>query len=153
RELDIVQGDARVVTGAELDGLSADELADRVEQIAVYARVSAEHKLRVVQAWKGRGEVVAMTGDGVNDAPAVRAAALGIAMGRSGTDVTKEASDLVLTDDNFASIVNAVEEGRGIYDNIQKFLHYLLAGNLGLVLFALAATLAGWPFPLTATQI
>jgi len=121
------------------------DLAARVDQIAVYARVAAEHKLRVVRAWKACGEVVAMTGDGVNDAPAVRAADIGIAMGASGTDVTREAAAMVLTDDNFASIVAAVEEGRGIYDNIQKFLHYLLAGNTGLMLFVFAAALFDWP--------
>lgn len=153
RELHIASAGDGVVTGAELNDLPDDELAARIEQIAVYARTSAEHKLRVVRAWRSRGQVVAMTGDGVNDAPAVKAADIGIAMGLSGTDVTKEASDMVLIDDNFTSIVNAVEEGRGIFDNIQKFLHYLLAGNIGLVLFVLVAAVAGWPFPLTATQI
>ena len=153
RELGLAGEGDRVVTGAELDALSPEKLSAAVGEVAVYARVSAEHKLRVVRAWQSRGQVVAMTGDGVNDAPAVQAADIGIAMGLAGTDVTKEAADMVLTDDNFASIVNAVEEGRGIFDNIQKFLHYLLAGNMGLVLFVLVATLLGWPFPLTATQI
>lgn len=153
RELRIAGENDRAVTGQELNVMSDDQLAEQVDQIAVYARVSAEHKLRVVRAWKGRGQVVAMTGDGVNDAPAVKAADIGIAMGVTGTDVTKEASAMVLTDDNFASIVNAVEEGRCIFDNIQKFLHYLLAGNIGLVLFVIVAVLTGWPFPLTTLQI
>ena len=153
RELGIAGAADRVVTGAELDGLADERLAAEVDSIAVYARVSAEHKLRVVRAWQRRGEIVAMTGDGVNDAPAVKAADIGIAMGITGTDVTKEASDMVLTDDNFASIVTAVEEGRGIYDNIQKFIHYLLSCNAGEVLVMFVAALAGWPAPLAAIQI
>ena len=153
RELHIAAADGRVVTGQQLNDLSDAELTVQVDQISVYARVSAEHKLRVVNAWKQRGQIVAMTGDGVNDAPAVKAADIGIAMGVTGTDVTKEASDMVLTDDNFASIVNAVEEGRGIFDNIQKFVHYLLSCNAGEVLLMFFAALIGWPVPLAAIQI
>jgi Ca2+-transporting ATPase len=153
RELGLTDGTGRAVTGAEIDALSADELAAAVDTISVYARVTAEHKLRVVKAWQQRGQVVAMTGDGVNDAPAVKAADIGIAMGITGTDVTKEASDMVLTDDNFASIVTAVEEGRGIYDNVQKFIHYLLSCNAGEVLLMLVAAVVGWPAPLAAIQI
>jgi Ca2+-transporting ATPase len=153
RELGLVDGAGRAMTGVELDAVSDDALAADVERIAIYARVTAEHKLRVVRAWQRRGQVVAMTGDGVNDAPAVKAADIGIAMGITGTDVTKEASDMVLTDDNFASIVSAVEEGRGIYDNIQKFIHYLLSCNAGEVLLMLVAAVAGWPAPLAAIQI
>jgi Ca2+-transporting ATPase len=153
RELGMAGPDDGVLTGAKLNSLSDEELANQVERLAVYARVSPEHKLRVVRAWQSRGEIVAMTGDGVNDAPAVQTADIGIAMGLTGTDVTKEASDMVLTDDNFASIVNAVEEGRAILDNIQKFLHYLLASNASEVLLMLFAALVGWPAPLLAIQI
>ncbi|MFM9024896.1 MAG: cation-translocating P-type ATPase, partial [Planctomycetaceae bacterium] len=153
RELGIADATGRAVTGAELDAMPPGRLAAEVRSIPVYARVSAEHKLRVVEAWEGQGEVVAMTGDGVNDAPAVQAADIGIAMGITGTDVTKEASDMVLTDDNFASIVAAVEEGRGIYDNVRKFIHYLLACNAGEVLVMFVAAVLGWPAPLTAIQI
>jgi Ca2+-transporting ATPase len=142
-----------VVLGAELDALSDGELAGEVEKIPVYARVSPEHKLRVVKALKARGEVVAMTGDGVNDAPAVKTADIGIAMGLTGTDVTREASDMVLTDDNFASIVNAVEEGRGIYDNIQEVVHYLLSSNASEILLVLFAAVIGWPVPLVPIQL
>ncbi|MFN9367934.1 MAG: cation-translocating P-type ATPase [Planctomycetia bacterium] len=156
RELGLTDGGpagGRVVTGVDVDALTDERLADEVAGIAIYARVSAEHKLRVVRAWQRHGAVVARTGDGVNDAPAVQAADIGIAMGVSGTDVTKEASDMVLTDDDFASIVSAIEEGRGIYDNIQKFMHYLLACNAGEVLLMLVAALLGWPPPLAAIQI
>jgi Ca2+-transporting ATPase len=151
--LSLLSGAGQLLTGEQLDQLADDELAGRVEQIAVYARVSAEHKLRVVEALKKRGQIVAMTGDGVNDAPAVQVADVGIAMGVTGVDVTKEASDIVLLDDNFASIVNAVEEGRGIFDNIQKVVYYLLSCNAGEVLFMFGAALAGWPMPLAAIQI
>jgi Ca2+-transporting ATPase len=141
------------LTGRDLDRMDDDALERRVEGVTVYARVSAEHKLRVVRAWKARGQVVAMTGDGVNDAPAVQAADIGIAMGRTGTDVTREAAAMVLLDDNFASIVSAVREGRGIFDNIRKFVHYLLSTNAGEILLMFVAALAGWPAPLIAVQI
>ena len=153
RELGILSSEDQVMTGQELEVQSDDWLASRVKQVSVYARVSAEHKLRVVHAWKKQGDVVAMTGDGVNDAPAVKAADIGIAMGISGTDVTKEASDMVLTDDNFKSIVSAVEEGRCIFENIRNVVRYLLSCNAGEVLFMLFAALVGWPVPLVAIQI
>lgn len=153
RELGIANDGDIVVTGHELDSLSDEELANRAENIAVYARVAPEHKLRVVRALKAHGAVVAMTGDGVNDAPAVKAADIGIAMGITGTDVTRETAAMVLMDDNFTSIVNAVEEGRAIYDNIQKFLLYLLSCNVGEMLLMLVATLIGWPAPLVPVHL
>jgi len=153
KELGIADATSTVVTGVDMDAMSDEQLAGQVDRIAVYARVSAQHKLRVVRAWKKHGDVVAMTGDGVNDAPAIKAADIGIAMGLSGTDVTKEVSHMVLMDDNFASIVNAVEEGRTIYDNIQKVLQYLLSCNCGEILLMLAASLLGWPAPLLPIQL
>lgn len=152
-ELGMLEGRRRAVSGTELDRLSDDELIRVVNQVAVYARVSAEHKLRIVKAWKARGAVVAMTGDGVNDAPAVKEADIGVAMGITGTDVTKEASDMVVTDDNFASIAAAVEEGRGIFDNIRKTIHFLLSCNVSEVLVMLFAALMGLPLPLLPIQI
>jgi len=153
RELGIATGEELALSGAELDQLSEDELHKRVTQIAVYARVTAAHKLRIIRAWKASGAVVAMTGDGVNDAPAIKGADIGIAMGRSGTEVTKQASDMIVTDDNFASIVAAVEEGRGIYYNIRKTLQYLLAGNCGELLLMTAAIIMGLPMPLLAIHL
>jgi Ca2+-transporting ATPase len=148
RELGISGHDDEVVTGVELDALDEAALRRQVRHVAVYARVTAAHKLRIVRAWKAEGGVVAMTGDGVNDAPAIKAADIGIAMGRTGTEVTKEASAMVVTDDNFASIAAAVEEGRGIFDNIRKTLLYLLSGNFGELLVMTAAVAAGFPIPL-----
>jgi Ca2+-transporting ATPase len=153
RELGILTHGEEVAVGLELDRMSDQTLARRVHQILVYARVTAEHKLRIVRAWKLRGAVVAMTGDGVNDAPALKEASIGVAMGISGTEVTKEAADLIVADDNFASIVAAVEEGRGIYDNIAKTLAYLLAGNAGELTVMLVAALVGWPLPLLPIQL
>jgi Ca2+-transporting ATPase len=153
RELGIAGPEGWAVTGRELDAFAEDELQTIVQSYRVFARVSPEHKLRIVRAFKSLGEVVAMTGDGVNDAPAVKEADIGIAMGRSGTDVTKEASAMVLADDNFATIVAAVEEGRGIYDNIRKFIRYLLACNTGEVLTMFLAALMSLPLPLLPIQI
>jgi Ca2+-transporting ATPase len=153
RELKIASPADRVVTGVELNQWTDEDLVKQVRDIAVYARVSAEHKLRIVRAWKAVDETVAMTGDGVNDAPAIQAADIGIAMGMTGTDVTKAASDMVLTDDNFASIVSAVEEGRGIYANIQKVLSFLLSCNCGEILLMFVAGILGWPSPLVPVQL
>ncbi|MDP2912391.1 MAG: calcium-transporting P-type ATPase, PMR1-type [Candidatus Omnitrophota bacterium] len=153
RELGFFKEGSLALTGEELDAVSDEEFYKEVEKIPVYARVSPAHKLRIVRAWRKIGEVVAMTGDGVNDAPAVKESDIGVAMGITGTDVTKEVSDMVITDDNFASIVAAVEEGRGIYDNIKKFIHYLLSCNAGEILVMFIASLVGLPVPLLPIHI
>ena len=152
-EMGILRGQDGVLSGEELERMSDEELSERVMDVSVYARVTPKDKLRIVRAFKNHQQVVAMTGDGVNDAPAVKEADIGVAMGVVGTDVTKEASSMVLGDDNFATIVAAVEEGRGIYDNIRKFIRYLLSCNLGEVLTMFIATLIGLPIPLLPIQI
>lgn len=150
RELGI---EGRAMTGAELSELSTEELADVVDEVAVFARVSPEHKVAIVKALTARGHVVAMTGDGVNDAAALRSAHIGVAMGLTGTEVTKEAGDVILTDDNFTTIVGAVEEGRSIYDNVVKFVRFQLSTNMGAISTFLGASVMGLPAPLTAVQI
>jgi Ca2+-transporting ATPase len=153
RELGILAPEGRVITGRELERMTDGELAREVADLKVYARVSPADKLRVVTAWQGRGAVVAMTGDGVNDAPALKKSDIGVAMGITGTDVSREAAEMILLDDNFASIVAAVEEGRGIFGNIKKYLMYLLSSNVGEILLMAAAMVAGMPLPLSAVQI
>jgi Ca2+-transporting ATPase len=164
RELTIFEPGARLVTGAELAAMDEAELDAVVEQVRVFARVDPEHKLRIIRALQRKGHIAAMTGDGINDAPALKSANIGVAMGITGTDVSKEAAHIVLTDDNFASIVKAIEEGRGIYDNIQKYLLYLLSTNsgelmtmFGGVMFAgmlgLVSAETGLFLPLLAAQL
>lgn len=142
-----------VMTGMELEKLSSTQLAERVDGIAVYARVSPEHKLKIVDAWQNKGNIVAMTGDGVNDAPALKKASIGVSMGKGGTEVAKQASSMILTDDNFATIVSAVEEGRAIFGNIRRTIQYLLSGNLSEILIMLGAAVAGWPAPLAPIHL
>jgi P-type Ca2+ transporter type 2C len=145
--------EGRLVTGAELEAMDDERLAGEIDEVRVFARVSPADKLRVVTALQAGGHSVAMTGDGVNDAPALKKADIGIAMGVTGTDVTKEAADMTLTDDNFASIVSAVEEGRGVFANIKKYLMYLLSANLGEIGLLTGAAVAAQPLPLSAVQI
>jgi Ca2+-transporting ATPase len=152
-EIGILDRGDEALTSSELAGLDDRELTKRLPRVAVFARVTAADKLRIVRAWKRRNAVVAMTGDGVNDAPALKEASIGIAMGITGTEVTKQTADIIITDDNFASIAAAVEEGRGIYDNIAKTLGYLLAGNAAELMVMLLAALVGWPLPLLPIQL
>lgn len=160
KELNLLKKDSMILTGTELEQIDDNHLKECLRKITIYARTSAAHKLRIVRAWKSLGEVVAMTGDGINDAPALKEANIGVAMGVTGTDVTKEASDMVISDDNFASIVNAIEEGRGIYANITKFVCYLALSNIAEIIVVFMGMLVGFtdfagnPFvPLSAVQI
>ncbi|MDD4113108.1 MAG: calcium-translocating P-type ATPase, PMCA-type [Herbinix sp.] len=153
KELGILTPQTEAITSEELSKMSTKRLNDTIGRFSVFARVSPEHKVRIVKAYQSRGEVVAMTGDGVNDAPALKAADIGCAMGITGTDVAKNASDMILTDDNFATIVSAVQEGRGIYENIRKAVHFLLSSNIGEILTIFVAILLGLPTPLVAVQL
>ncbi|SDF54239.1 cation-translocating P-type ATPase [Sporomusa acidovorans] len=153
KELGIANSVAQVITGSELNGMTADKVQQAVQRANVFARVSPEHKMTIIEALRNNKQIVAMTGDGVNDAPALKQADIGIAMGITGTDVTKETAEMVVTDDNFASIVKAVEEGRVIYANIKKFIHFLLACNVSEVLVIFFAMLLGWPIPLLPIQL
>jgi Ca2+-transporting ATPase len=153
REIGLLRPGGAVRTGQDLDALDDAALSEVASKVDVYARVSPQHKVRIVDALKAQGHIVAMTGDGVNDAPALKRADIGVAMGITGTDVSKETAAMVLTDDNYASIVAAVEEGRVIYSNIRKFVFFLLSANVGEILIILIATLLGWPLPLAAIQL
>jgi Ca2+-transporting ATPase len=153
RDLGILEAGQHAITGAQLDTMDDQMLVSTLKQTSVFARVSPEHKMRLVKTLQAQNEIVAMTGDGVNDAPALKQANIGVAMGITGTEVSKGAADMVLTDDNFASIVAAVEEGRVIYENIRKFVRYLLSSNVGEILVMFLALLFGWPIPLLAIQI
>lgn len=153
QDLDIIGEEGRVITGVDLSEMSKQELKNIVEEVSVYARVSPEHKLRIVETLQNRGHIAAMTGDGVNDAPALRKSDIGVAMGITGTDVSKEAGDMVILDDNFATIVAAIEEGRNIFDNVRKFIKYTMTSNAGEIVVMLVAPFLGMPIPLTALQI
>ncbi|MEG1365470.1 MAG: cation-translocating P-type ATPase, partial [Cetobacterium sp.] len=152
RNIGIMESGDLAFTGQEIDEFTDDELMEKLEKITVYARVSPENKIRIVRAWQQKGKITAMTGDGVNDAPALKQADIGIAMG-TGTDVAKDASAMILTDDNFASIVHAIEVGRSVYSNIKKAVGYLFAGNLGAIIAIIFALLIGWESPFTALQL
>ncbi len=152
-QIGLLRPGSEVITGAQIEAMSDDDLERRVDNTDVFARVSPEHKVRIVEALRRRGEVVAMTGDGVNDAPALKRADIGVAMGITGTDVSRQTADMVLTDDNYVSIVSAVEQGRIIYSNIRKFVYFLLSCNLAEICIIFIGTLLGWPVPLSAIQL
>jgi len=153
KELGIAKSITQSITGAEIDQLSDEEFTARISDYRVFARVSPEHKVKIVKAFKAHGNIVSMTGDGVNDAPSLKYADIGVAMGITGTDVSKSASDMILTDDNFSTIVHAIEEGRNIYNNIKKSVIFLLSCNLGEVIAVFISVLFFWPIPLLPTQI
>lgn len=153
KKIGILQEDNLAVEGAELERMTDEELKEKVRQISVYARVSPEHKIRIVRAWQENGCITAMTGDGVNDAPALKQADIGIAMGITGTEVSKDAAAMILTDDNFATIVKAVANGRNVYTNIKNSIGFLLSGNLAGILVVMFTSLMGLPLPFTAVQL
>jgi Ca2+-transporting ATPase len=153
KELGIAQSLEQSITGAEIDSMPEETFAENINSYRVFARVSPEHKVKIVRAFKAMGNIVSMTGDGVNDAPSLKYADIGVAMGITGTDVSKGASDMILTDDNFTTIVHAIEEGRNIYNNIKKSVIFLLSCNLGEVITIFLSILFNWPVPLVATQI
>ncbi len=147
KRIGILENESEACEGAEIDKMSDEELKDFVEGISVYARVSPEHKIRIVRAWQEKGNIVSMTGDGVNDAPALKQADIGVAMGITGSEVSKDAAAMVLTDDNFATIIKAVENGRNLYRNIKASIQFLLSGNFGAILAVLYASLMALPVP------
>ena len=153
RELNILEKNDKAITGQELDNISQKELENNISEYSVFARVTPEHKVRIVKAWQRNGAVVAMTGDGVNDSPALKNADIGIAMGKNGTDVAKNASDMILTDDNFVTIVEAIKQGRNIYDNIKKAIHFLIATNIGEIVTIFMGLVLGFKSPLLAIQL
>ena len=153
RKIGILKDDSEACEGSSIDGMSDEELQDYVENISVYARVSPEHKIRIVRAWQEKGNIVAMTGDGVNDAPALKQADIGVAMGITGSEVSKDAAAMVLTDDNFATIVKAVENGRNIYKNIKNSILFLLSGNFGAILAVLFASVMALPLPFAPVHL
>ena len=153
KDLGILQGNELAITGQELDKINDKELIRNIMNYSVFARVSPEHKVRIVKAFQATGSVVAMTGDGVNDAPALKKADIGVAMGRKGTDVAKNASDMILNDDNFVTIVEAVKQGRNIFDNIKKAIHFLIATNIGEIVTIFIGLLLGMESPLLAVQL
>ncbi len=153
KDLNILGSYDKAITGQELDKIPQNKLEKEIADYAVFARVTPEHKVRIVKAWQSTGAVVAMTGDGVNDSPALKNADIGIAMGKNGTDVAKNASDMILTDDNFVTIVKAVKQGRNIYDNIRKAIHFLIATNIGEIVTIFMGLILGFKSPLLAIQL
>ena len=153
KQIGILKDESEAIEGYEIEKLTDEQLQEKVEDISVYARVSPEHKIRIVKAWQEKGNVVAMTGDGVNDAPALKQADIGIAMGITGTEVAKDAASMVLTDDNFSTIVKAISNGRSIYANIQNAIKFLLAGNTGAILAVLYASLFALPVPFAPVHL
>ena len=158
REIGIIDDDTTnqdmvMISGQDLETMDVTTLSEKVDYLKVYSRVSPEHKLKIVQALKKKGRIVAMTGDGINDAPALKAADIGIAMGITGSQVTKESASMILADDNFATIVSAVKEGRRIFDNVKKYLVYLLSANLSEIIILAFSIMLGWPLPLLAKHI